>query len=146
MRLPLLIRVCSSLPLGLHLYCMVKPHFRKIPENSDTQKFAVITLKVDQDGFYLRVMHTKDAEEIANSINPDQTAPLGAVWSGSALFAQTCLSGNLGTIRYSNFRIITATPQVFFSYFSGVWIFQIFTGIAELFWFALQKQPQQQST
>ena len=26
------------------------------------------------------------------SEDPDQTAPLGAVWSGSALFAQTCLS------------------------------------------------------
>ena len=33
-------------------------------------------------------MQTKDAEGIANSVDPDQTAPLGAVWSGSALFAQ----------------------------------------------------------
>ena len=24
---------------------------------------------------------------MANSVDPDQTAPLGAVWSGSALFA-----------------------------------------------------------
>ena len=29
---------------------------------------------------------------MANSVDPDQTAPLGAVWSGSTLFAQTCLS------------------------------------------------------
>ena len=42
-------------------------------------------------------MHPKDAEEIANSVDPDQT--LGAVWSGSALFAQTRLSENLGTLR-----------------------------------------------
>ena len=35
----------------------------------------------------------------ANSADPDQTAPRGAVWSGSALFAQTCLSENLGTLR-----------------------------------------------
>ena len=41
-------------------------------------------------------MHPKDAEGIANSVDPDQTAPLGEVWSGSALFAQTCLSENLG--------------------------------------------------
>ena len=41
-------------------------------------------------------MHPKDAEGIANSIDPDQTAPLGAVWSGSALFAQTCLYENYG--------------------------------------------------
>ena len=34
-------------------------------------------------------MHSKDAEGIANSVDPDQTAPLGAVWSGSTLFAQT---------------------------------------------------------
>ena len=46
-------------------------------------------------------MHPKDAEGIANSVDPDQTAPLGAVWSLSALFAQTCLSENLGTLRYS---------------------------------------------
>ena len=28
------------------------------------------------------------------------TAPLGAVWSGSALFAQAYLSENLGSLRY----------------------------------------------
>ena len=47
-------------------------------------------------------MHPKDAEGITNSVDPDQTAPLGAVWSGSALFAQICLSENLGTLRYKN--------------------------------------------
>ena len=29
---------------------------------------------------------------MANSVDPDQTAPVEAVWSGSALFAQTYLS------------------------------------------------------
>ena len=29
---------------------------------------------------------------MANSVDPDQTAPLGAVWSGYALFAQSYLS------------------------------------------------------
>ena len=33
-------------------------------------KFAVITLKVEQDGFSL-----EDVEGIANSVDPDQTAP-----------------------------------------------------------------------
>ena len=37
--------------------------------------------------------------EVANSVDPDQTAPLGAVWSGSALFAQAYLSENLGSLR-----------------------------------------------
>ena len=50
-------------------------------------------------------MSQNDADGMANSVAPDQTAPapdqtapLGAVWSGSALFAQTCLSENLGTL------------------------------------------------
>ena len=38
---------------------------------------------------------------MANSVDPDQTAPLGAVWSGSALFAQAYLSENLGSLRYT---------------------------------------------
>ena len=45
--------------------------YRKNPKISDTWKFIVITLKVEQ----------------------------GAVWSWSALFAQTCLSENLGTLQ-----------------------------------------------
>ena len=44
-------------------------------------------------------MHPKNAEGIANSVDPDLTAPLGAVCSGSTLFAQTCLSENFGTLR-----------------------------------------------
>ena len=39
-------------------------------------------------------MHPKDADEMANSVDPDHTAPVGAVWSGSTLFAQTYLSEN----------------------------------------------------
>ena len=38
-------------------------------------------------------MHPNDAEGIANSVDPDQTA-------GLALFAQACLSKNLGSLRY----------------------------------------------
>ena len=45
-------------------------------------------------------MRSKDADGMANSVAPDLTA-LGAeaVWSGSTLFAQTCLSENLGKLR-----------------------------------------------
>ena len=43
-------------------------------------------------------MCLNDAGRMANSVDPDQTAPLGAVWSGSALFAQACLSENLGSL------------------------------------------------
>ena len=45
-------------------------------------------------------MGPKDADGMANSVDPDQTAPVGAVWSGSTLFAQTCLSENLGSLQY----------------------------------------------
>ena len=43
-------------------------------------------------------MSPNDAKGIAYSVDPDQTAPLGAVWSESALFAQTYLSENLGSL------------------------------------------------
>ena len=49
---------------------------------------------------YHRVMCPNDADRMANSADPDQTAPLGAVWSGSALFAQAYLSENLGSLWY----------------------------------------------
>ena len=49
---------------------------------------------------YHRVMSPNDADRMANSVDADQTAPLGAVWSGSALFAQAYLSENLGSLGY----------------------------------------------
>ena len=51
-------------------------------------------------------MCPKDAEGIANSVDPDQTAPLGAVWSESALFAQTYMSENFGSLRYQVEQIL----------------------------------------
>ena len=53
---------------------------------------------------YYRVMSPNDADGMANSVDPDQTARLGAVWSGSALFAQAYLSENLGSLRYSDHK------------------------------------------
>ena len=41
-------------------------------------------------------MSPNDADGMANSVDPDQTAPLS---SGSALFAQAYLSENLGSLR-----------------------------------------------
>ena len=56
--------------------------------------------KIQTKRFYHGVIPLNDANGIANSADPDQTAPLGAVWSGSALFAQTYLSENLGSLQY----------------------------------------------
>ena len=45
-------------------------------------------------------MSPNDADGMANSVDPDHTVPpVGAVWSGSALFAQAYLSENLGSLR-----------------------------------------------
>ena len=41
-------------------------------------------------------MSPNDADGMANKVDPD---PLGAVWSGSVLFAQAYLSENLGSLR-----------------------------------------------
>ena len=48
-------------------------HYRKNPKNSDTRKIAVIILKLEQYHFYNRVMGPKDANRIANSVDPDQS-------------------------------------------------------------------------
>ena len=42
----------------------------------------------------------KKCDGMANSLDPDQTVPSGAVWSGSTLFAQTCLSENQGALQF----------------------------------------------
>ena len=49
---------------------------------------------------YQRVMSPNEWDRVGNSVDLDQTAPLGAVWSGSALFALAYLSENLGSLRY----------------------------------------------
>ena len=49
-------------------------------------------------------MHPKDADGMANSVDPDQTASSEAVWSWSALFAETYLSQYIEFVRYLNRR------------------------------------------
>ena len=57
-------------------------------------------------------MSPNDADGMANSVDPDQTAPLGAVWSGSALFAQAYLSENLGSLRYCKIVAIVKYSKI----------------------------------
>ena len=38
---------------------------------------------------------------VAKCEDPDQTSTLGAVWSGSALFAQICMSKSIGSLWYT---------------------------------------------
>ena len=46
--------------------------------------------KIQTVWFYQRAMNAKDADRMANSVDPDQTVE-GTVWSWSTLFAQTGL-------------------------------------------------------
>ena len=45
-------------------------------------------------------MRPKDADGMANSVDPDQTASSEAVWSWSALFAETYLSQYIEFVWY----------------------------------------------
>ena len=52
---------------------------RKVPKFLDTRKICCYHSKTGKKSFYHSVMHPRDADSIANSEDPDQTAPLGAV-------------------------------------------------------------------
>ena len=52
--------------------------YSKFPKYSDTQKNVVITLKFELCGSTIRVMNPNYADGMANSVDPDQTAPL--IW------------------------------------------------------------------
>ena len=55
-------------------------NYSKVPKFSDARKLAVLNLpKIQTKKPNLRVFCQKDANRIANSVDPDQTAPLGAV-------------------------------------------------------------------
>ena len=75
----------------------VAQYYRKFPKYSDTQKSCCNHSKIWTIWLYHRVMGPNNADRMANSVDPDQTA----VWSGSALFAQAYmyLSKNLGSLR-----------------------------------------------
>ena len=81
--------------LQIFFFC----EYHKFPKYLDTQKICCNHSKIWTMWLYHTVMSPNDAERMANSVDPDQTAPLGAVWSGSALFAQAYLSENLGSLR-----------------------------------------------
>ena len=73
--------------------------YRKNSKNWDTWNNYHNCPTIGTVGFYSAVLCSKDADRITNREDPDQTAPWGAVWSGSALFAQTYLSQYLKLLR-----------------------------------------------
>ena len=70
------------------------PAYRKFPKYLDTPKICCNHSKIWTMWPYHRVLCPNDADGMANSVDPDQTTPLGA------LFAQAYLSENLGSLRY----------------------------------------------
>ena len=53
--------------------------YRKVPKFSDVTKLCCNLPKIQEKRPNFRVFHQKDANGIANSGDPDRTAPLGAV-------------------------------------------------------------------
>ena len=51
----------------------------KNPKNLDTRKISCNYPKIGTVSFYCRVMGSKDADGMTNSVDPDQIAPQGAV-------------------------------------------------------------------
>ena len=54
-------------------------YYRKVPKFSDARKLRCNLPKMQEKSPNLRVLSQEDANRIANSEDPDQTAPLGAV-------------------------------------------------------------------
>ena len=64
-------------------------------------------------------MHPKDADGMANSVDPDQTASSEAVWSWSALFAEAYLSQYIEFVRY--FQVLYYIVYKLFCTMQFVW-------------------------
>ena len=75
-------------------------YYRKFPKYSDTHKLCCNHSKMWTMWLYHREMSPNETDGMANIVDPDQTAPLGAVWSGSTLFSQAYLSENFGSLWY----------------------------------------------
>ena len=83
----------------IKLAAWVKLAYRKNSKNWDTWNYYRDCPTNGIAGFYSAILRSKDADRITNRVDTDQTAPWGAVWSGSALFAQTYLSQYLKLLR-----------------------------------------------
>ena len=86
--------------------------YRNDPTFSETQNICCNHSKVWTMWLYHTLMSPNDADGMENSVDPDQTAPKEAVWSGSALFAQAYLSENLGSLRYNACNYMTRLNQL----------------------------------
>ena len=67
---------CRRCKIEKSLQVLSNQSYRKNPKYSDTQRMCCNHPKIWTRWLYQTVMHPKDAAGIANSVDPDQTAPL----------------------------------------------------------------------
>ena len=77
--------------------------YRKNSKIWDTSNNCHNCPKIGKVWGNIALMHPKEADAMANSVDPDQTASSEAVWSWSALFAETYLSQYIEFLRYIGF-------------------------------------------
>ena len=94
--------------MAILCWCAIKTHithslsndYRKNSKIWDTSNNCHNCPKNRKVWCNIALMHPKDADGMANSVDPDQTASSEAVWSWSALFAETYLSQYIEFVRY----------------------------------------------
>ena len=97
--------------------------YRKFPKYLDTQTICCNRSKILTMWLHHRVMSPNNADGMANSVDPDQTAPLGAVWSGSAL---------LPRLSVPKLRSITVWVSDLLSWF--LFCFRVIVYYLEMIW------------
>ena len=85
--------------------------YLKNPKNSDT-KIAVSNLKFEQCDFITEKMRPKDADRMANSVDPDQTAPQGAARSWDQTAPQGAVRSGSTLILNSSANSVNQTSDV----------------------------------
>ena len=67
--------------IGNYILTFPVAHHQKIVEIGTPRIITVTVLRTDQLGFHFFniEMHLTEADEMANTVDPDQTAPAGAV-------------------------------------------------------------------
>ena len=93
----------GTLTPSAHIAIRLWENYRKNSKNWDTLNYHCDCPTNGIVGFYSAIFRSKDADRITNRVDTDQNAPWGAVWSGSALFAQTYLSQYFKLLRYTLF-------------------------------------------
>ena len=86
--------------MQMFLYTLSQTVYRKNSKIWDTSNNCHNCPKNRKVWSNIALMHPKDADGMANSVDPDQTASSEAVWSWSALFAETYLSQYIEFVRY----------------------------------------------